>query len=128
MPPPTLDDPSYGALRPLAEGEEDDGQYREDPSIYWKDERYNRPAAPAVKQTVAPRPQYYQPAVQQQQYEQPQYQAQQYQAPQQQYQAPQHRFTYTQPRSYYQPPAQSQPQPQPGYDINTGSYTISYTG
>lgn len=139
VPPSTTDEQNYSAVRPLAPGEEDDGQYREDPSVYYTDERYNRPAAPA-KQAPAPRPQYYQqPAAQyeepqEQQYEQPQqYQAQQYQT--QQYQAPQqqqqHRFQYQQPRAYYQPQQQqryqAQPQ-QPGYDINTGSYTVSFTG
>lgn len=138
VPPPTTDDQNYAAIRPLAPGEEDDGQYREDPSIYWKDERFNRPAAPTVaKQTPAARPQYYQP-----QYEEPQ-QAQ-YEEQPQQYQAPQHRFQYSQqtqsqqqqPRAYYQTQAFHQPQPQqqqrhqpqPGYDVNTGSYTVSFTG
>ncbi|CAA9999139.1 unnamed protein product [Nesidiocoris tenuis] len=43
VPPPTTsnNDTPYPALGP---NEEDDGQYREDPSIYYKDEKYNRPA------------------------------------------------------------------------------------
>lgn len=138
VPPPTTDDKNYAAVSPLGPGEEDDGQYREDPRIY-EDPRYNSPAsAPAVKQ--APRPQYYQPQPaaipqqhqyqqvqeQEEQYEQPQYRApqqpqyQQQQYQPQQYQAPQHRFQYAQQRQ--------QPVQQPGYDINTGSYTISYSG
>lgn len=130
VPPPTTDEQNYSAIQPLAPGEEDDGQYREDPSVYWKDARYNsQPAAPVQKQ--APRPQYYQP---QQQVAAPQYDEQEYEQPQ--YQAPQHRFQYAQQREqqqYYQPQPVQQPkyhqgQPQPGYDINTGSYSISYSG
>lgn len=136
VPPVATDEQNYAAnIRPLAPGEEDDGQYREDPDVYWKDARYNQPAAAPV-QKQAPRPQYYQqpaaapaaPQYQEEEYEQPQYV---------QPAAPQHRFQYQQPRAYYQAPVQ-QPryhqaqhqaqQPQPGYDINTGSYSISYTG
>lgn len=138
MPPPTTDEQNYSAnIRPLGPGEEDDGQYREDPSVYWKDERYNQAAAAPV-QKQAPRQQYYQP---QQQQVAPQYEEQEYEQPQ--YQAPvaQHRFQYAQqreqqqPRAYYQAPAVQQqqqryqaPAPQPGYDINTGSYSVSYSG
>lgn len=142
MPPPTTDEQNYSAnIRPLGPGEEDDGQYREDPSVYWKDERYNQAvAAPVQKQ--APRQQYYQPQQQQQQQVAPQYEEQEYEQPQ--YQAPvaQHRFQYAQqreqqqqPRAYYQAPVVQQqqqryqaPAPQPGYDINTGSYSVSYSG
>lgn len=138
VPPPTTDDQNYAAIRPLGPGEEDDGQYREDPSIYWKDERYNRPAA---KQAAAPRPsQYYSQPQQPAQYEEeePQYQQAQYQQPQQQhrfqYQQPEQPKAYYQTQAYHQQPAQRQQpryqaqQPQPGYDINTGSYTVSFTG
>lgn len=40
VPPPTVNDKTPNSLGP---NEEDDGQYREDPSIYYKDEKYNRP-------------------------------------------------------------------------------------
>lgn len=134
VPPSTTDDQNYAAIRPLGPGEEDDGQYREDPNVYWKDERYNKPAAAPV-QKQAPR---YQP----QQQVAPQYEEQEYEQPQQYqaYQAPQHRFQYAQQREaqapvaprqqYYQPQQQryQAPAPQPGYDINTGSYSVSYSG
>lgn len=130
VPPPTLTNSNYPALGP---NEEDDGQYREDPSIYYKDDRYHsKPSA----QSYQPRPapvqynsapqQYYQNTVGQAPAPAPA--APVYQQPQQQ----QHRFQ-AQPQYYQQP--QQQPQQRADYwhpnakvDINTGSYSLSYTG
>ncbi|XP_061704082.1 activating signal cointegrator 1 complex subunit 2 homolog [Cydia pomonella] len=81
VPPPTLNDPS--SHNALTDGQEDDGQYREDPKIY-EDPKYNgrsqsRPSA--IRQFLKPsqpEPQYQQQTYQQpQQYQQQQYQPQQ---------------------------------------------------
>lgn len=128
MPPSTVDNNQYDAARPLAEGEEDDGQYREDPSIYYKDDRYNsKPAYKTPSYQPVQQQQYYQPTaapvVQQQPQHRFQYQAEQqpryYQQPQTTYQS-----TYQQPQARYQQhhPAAT------NYDLNTGSYSLSYTG
>lgn len=122
VPPPTLSNSNYP---PLGPNEEDDGQYREDPSIYYKDSRYN--TQPAPQHQNRPAPVAYNPA------------------PQQYYRntaEPQHRFQPQQPQQpqqhqqqYYQPlaPAVSQQRadywhPNAKVDINTGSYSLSYTG
>ncbi|XP_075974458.1 cuticular protein 97Eb [Anticarsia gemmatalis] len=65
VPPPTLNNPSSNAL---TDGQEDDGQYREDPSIY-EDPKYNSRSQPRP----APIRQYHQPA---QPTQAPQYQPQ----------------------------------------------------
>uniref|UniRef100_A0A336MP06 CSON014714 protein n=1 Tax=Culicoides sonorensis TaxID=179676 RepID=A0A336MP06_CULSO len=146
VPPPTLSVSNANSI-PLGPDEEDDGQYREDPSIYWKDPKYNngvkhsavKPAVPAYRPPAtnynsAPN-QYFQnnidrsapvaPIVPQQpQYRQPAvYQPQPYQQPRYQpYQpAPQNR--------YYNPNARADFASHPSiqnFDINSGSYTINY--
>ncbi|XP_055616483.1 activating signal cointegrator 1 complex subunit 2 homolog [Toxorhynchites rutilus septentrionalis] len=132
VPPPTLTNNQYPALGP---NEEDDGQYREDPSVYYKDSRYNsKPAAPAYR--PRPAPVNYNPAPQQY------YQSNAAPTPAPAYQQPQHRYQ-PQPQQHYQPQPQQQyyqpptpaPQQRSEYwhpnakvDINTGSYSLSYTG
>lgn len=130
VPPPTLTNSNYPALGP---NEEDDGQYREDPSIYYKDDRYNsKPSAPAYQSRPAPvqynsgPQQYFENNVNQA----PAQAAPVYQQPQQQQQQ-QHRFQ-AQPQYYQQPQQQQQRSdywhPNAKVDINTGSYSLSYTG
>lgn len=125
VPPPTLTNTNYPALGP---NEEDDGQYREDPSIYYKDDRYNsKPTAPAY--APRPAPVQYNPAPQQYyQNNVGQAPAPVYQQPQQQQQ--QHRFQ-PQPQYYQQPQPQQRADywhPNAKVDINTGSYSLSYGG
>lgn len=134
VPPPTLNNNNYP---PLGANEEDDGQYREDPSVYYKDSRYNsKPAsAPAYQPRPAPA---YQPRPAPVQYNsapQQYYQNNVTPAPapapvEPTYQQPQHRFQ-PQPQ-YYQPAAPQQRNeywhPNAKVDINTGSYSLSYTG
>lgn len=99
VPPPTINDNPSNAL---ADGQEDDGQYREDPSIY-EDPKYNskgrahRPSANfQFHQTAQPAPQP-RAEYQQTQYNQPQYQ--------QQYQPSQFRSSplFSQQTSFSQP-------------------------
>lgn len=82
VPPPTLSNDRPG---PLGDGEEDDGQYREDPSIY--DTKEYRSNLPVPKQ-AARRPANYQPVrhsfQQPTQYQQPAQQPAQYEQPAQQ--------------------------------------------
>uniref|UniRef100_A0A1L8E3U0 Putative cuticular protein 97eb n=1 Tax=Nyssomyia neivai TaxID=330878 RepID=A0A1L8E3U0_9DIPT len=121
VPPPTLDN-NPEAIRALGPNEEDDGQYREDPSVYYKDEKFNTPARQhpvsqhGFNYQAAPNQYYAQNTVQEQE---PVYQPQQ-----------QHRFNYQQP--YYQPQQHhGRYQAHPSathFDINTGSYTLQYTG
>ncbi|XP_059610603.1 cuticle protein 3 [Phlebotomus argentipes] len=121
VPPPTLDN-NPEAIRPLGPNEEDDGQYREDPSVYYKEEKYNTPvrSQPATQHGFnyqAGPNQYYNENA-----------AVREQAPV--YQQPQHRFNYQQPH-YYQPQSHGRYQAHPAathFDINTGSYTLQYTG
>ena len=130
VPPPTLNkDNPYPTLGP---NQEDDGQYREDPSIYYKDDKYNTPVAAAAPR-AQPAPVRYNPGPQQYytnnvqaRPEAPVYQPQ----PQ-----PQHRFQAQPQQQYYQPAQQAQPQydlfrghPAHNVDINTGSYTLNYSG
>ncbi|XP_029718191.2 pupal cuticle protein 27 [Aedes albopictus] len=122
VPPPTLTNTNYP---PLGPNEEDDGQYREDPSVYYKDARYNsKPPSPAYQ--PRPAPVQYNPAPQQY------YQNNVTPAPAPAapvYQQPQHRFQ-PQPQ-YYQAPQQQRSEywhPNARVDINTGSYSLSYTG
>ncbi|KAM8704966.1 hypothetical protein ACLKA7_009427 [Drosophila subpalustris] len=141
VPPPTL---SNNNPYPLGPNELDDGQYREDPAVYYKDQKYNRPIAaskfslsdfgrgyqqqqpqyaPAPAPAPAPARPYYNPT--------PQY----YNPP-----APQPRY-YQQPapQPYYGPQQQQQHQPYNGQpeqhhpalrnlNLYTGSYSIDYTG
>lgn len=100
VPPPSVSDPtSHNAL---TEGQEDDGQYREDPKIY-EDPKYNgraqsRPSA--IRQFLKPT----QPEPQYQEY-QPQ---QNYQQPQQNYQQPEYQQARQQPSSFRSNPVYSQ--------------------
>lgn len=143
VPPPTLNNDNN--RQPLGPNEQDDGQYREDPSIYYKSDKYNTLPAPRTasnqRLNLKPQqPQYQQPQpqYQQPQYQQPQPQYQplrqqpQYQQPQPQYQQPQYQPqqpSYQQPRQYYQQPGNLfQGHPAEHIDINTGSYSLSYTG
>ncbi|XP_053695693.1 pupal cuticle protein 27 [Sabethes cyaneus] len=122
VPPPTLTNNNH-AYPPLGPDEEDDGQYREDPSIYYKDSRYNtKPSAPAYQ--PRPAPVQYNPA--------PQQYYQNNVTPAPAYQQPQHRFqAQPQPQQQYYRPAQQRAEywhPNAQVDINTGSYSLSYTG
>ncbi|XP_058127541.1 pupal cuticle protein 27 [Anopheles ziemanni] len=128
VPPPTLSNSNYP---PLGPNEEDDGQYREDPSIYYKDSRYNSKPAPY---NPRPAPVAYNPAPQQyyRNTAAPEVPAATYQPQQPQ---PQHRFQpqpQPQQQQYYQPAVPQhradQWHPNAKVDINTGSYSLSYTG
>ncbi|KAF6213998.1 hypothetical protein GE061_011727 [Apolygus lucorum] len=145
VPPPTVNNNQVNALGP---NEEDDGQYREDPSIYYKDDKYNTPAAQPQQvyrpqqyhqqpqPAYQPQPQAYQPQPQPQAYQpQPAYQPQT-QAYQQSYQQPAY-----QPQPYQQPqqhrfnsqaflnPAQFATHPAVrNIDYYSGSYSIDYSG
>nr|XP_029717714.1 pupal cuticle protein 27-like [Aedes albopictus]XP_029717715.1 pupal cuticle protein 27-like [Aedes albopictus] len=123
VPPPTLTNTNYP---PLGPNEEDDGQYREDPSVYYKDARYNSKPSSVPAYQPRPAPVQYNPAPQQY------YQNNVTPAPAPAapvYQQPQHRFQ-PQPQ-YYQAPQQQRSEywhPNARVDINTGSYSLSYTG
>ncbi|KAH8232631.1 hypothetical protein KR032_010777, partial [Drosophila birchii] len=135
VPPPTL---TNSNPYPLGPNELDDGQYREDPAVYYKDQKFNRPLAPASKfslndfgrghqqpQTYAPQqPQqpYYSPAPPQPQYYNPP-------APQPRYYQPQN--NYYNPQPHQQPYAGLPQQHHPSLknlNLYTGSYSIDYTG
>lgn len=138
VPPPTL---TNSNPYPLGPNELDDGQYREDPAVYYKDQKFNRPLAPASKFSLndfgrgQQQPQAYAPQPPQRPYYSP--------APPQQ---PYYNPPAPQPR-YYQPPApqynnyNAQPHQQPyaglpqqhhpslrNLNLYTGSYSIDYTG
>ncbi|XP_067009255.2 uncharacterized protein Cpr97Eb [Anabrus simplex] len=150
VPPPTLNGNYVGP-----EGY-DDGQYHEDPSIYYKDERYNKPAqksysapthkysynppAPKSYYSSEPEPEYYNPppptpAPRQRNYNPP---APQYSPPAPQYNPPAPQ--YNAPAPQYNPPApQYNPPPQQSYyrpPANRhhvdpglfGSYSVVYDG
>lgn len=68
--PPTLNQ-NQNAVAPLAPNEEDDGQYREDPSVYYKNDVYNQPKTQTTYQQPQQQPAYQQPQ-QQPTYQQPQ--------------------------------------------------------
>lgn len=170
VPPPTIHNDRDSLYPSLRDGEIDDGQYREDPTIYL-DPRFNsKPSKAATQfrvnkpvaqnynynnyQTTAapiqnynnyqttPVPVYQKPSFQtrfsapaQNYYQQQPQQQNYYQQPQPQqnyYQAPQQ--NYYQPRNnYYNSPAATpvdifQGHPAHNIDINTGSYSVSYTG
>lgn len=55
--PPTVNQ-NNNAISPLGPNEEDDGQYREDPSVYYKNDAYSQPAP---KQTYQQPQTYYKP-------------------------------------------------------------------
>ncbi|KAJ6637817.1 Cuticle protein 6 [Pseudolycoriella hygida] len=150
VPPPTVNNDN---ISPLGPNEIDDGQYREDPSIYYKDDKYNtkpvktnNPSSFRLQNTIennfpTQRTENYN------QYQQLNFQPQsRFQLQQQQPQNFQQQ-TQFQPQSYQQTfePRQYQQQQQQSYfpssqadlfrghpatqfDINTGSYSVSYTG
>lgn len=144
VPPPTVN--NNNNINPLGPNEEDDGQYREDPNIY-NDPKYNsKPAGPATAhrfQNQKPQQNYQQPQQQQQQYYSNPAPKQQYFQPQQQqyneepvYQdqpIPQARYLAPTQQYYNQPQYQNQNEqfnghPATNFDINTGSYSVSYIG
>ncbi|KAK7868518.1 hypothetical protein R5R35_004802 [Gryllus longicercus] len=101
----------------------DDGQYREDPSVYYKDDRYNsRPASSSFSNhRFQQQPQRYNPPPP---------------PPQPQYNPPQQ--SYHQPRQY-NPPAPSRyvapgdynifrGHPASNFDVHSGSYSVNYSG
>ncbi|KAL1115800.1 hypothetical protein AAG570_006090 [Ranatra chinensis] len=115
----------------------DDGQYREDPTVYHKNPEYNRPRNQQQQQTwrqpvYNPPPQQnyqlqpqqsYQPQPQQYYQPQPQPQRQQYYQPQQDYYQPRTNFN---PNDYLNP-AQFATHPSvSGVDIFAGSYSVNY--
>ncbi|EDV92790.1 uncharacterized protein LOC6563213 [Drosophila grimshawi] len=134
VPPPTL---TNSNPYPLGPNEIDDGQYREDPAVYYKDQKYNRPIAaskfslndfgrghqqqqpqyapaPApARPFYNPAPQYYNPPAPQQRY---------YQPP-----APQPYYAPQQQQQYNGQPEQHHPALR-NLNIYTGSYSIDYTG
>jgi len=127
VPPPTVNVDNN--VSPLAPGQEDDGQYREDPSIYYKDEKYNNnnnvnsnvKATPYSFNYQAPAQPTQKPYYQQSAYQQPAYQQQNYQQPA--YQQPAYQQPAYQQPAYQQPayqqhrfqPAQTYNQVQPSY-------------
>ncbi|XP_037950302.1 altered inheritance of mitochondria protein 3-like [Teleopsis dalmanni] len=144
VPPPTL---TSNNPYPLGPNEIDDGQYREDPAVYYKDQKFNRPIAaskfslnnnnnnnyyqqPYQQPSYAPppppqpprqeyRPQYYNPPPPPP--PQPRYQPQPYQ---QSYQQPYHQPNYN---SYNNGPTFHHPAIK-NIDIWSGSYSVDYTG
>ncbi|KAH8338443.1 hypothetical protein KR059_004961, partial [Drosophila kikkawai] len=136
VPPPTL---TNSNPYPLGPNELDDGQYREDPAVYYKDQKFNRPLAPASKFSLndfgrghQQQPQAYAPQQPQQPYYSPAPPQQQYYNPP----APQPRF-YQPQNNYYNPQPHQQPYaglPQQHHpslrnlNLYTGSYSIDYTG
>lgn len=149
----------------LGSNGQDDGQYREDPSVYYKDPKYNdgysypgtsssssssrqQYSQPRYNQQAYSQPKYSQPS---QTYSQPSYSSQTYRQPSYSSQASDSQSNYnSQPRysrpryeqdyqnSYYnsQPSYNRQPiyvdpnqfrgHPASNFDINSGSYTVSY--
>lgn len=153
-------------LSPLGPNDVDDGQYREDPSIYYKDDKYN---TEPVKINSQPsrfqlnsfengfsanqqrtenykqfQPQTFQPQSRfQSEFQQPKFQAQSFQQQSQlqpqTFQQPQYQQQSFEPRQYQQqqqqqsyfPSSQAdlfKGHPATQFDINTGSYSVSYTG
>ncbi|XP_053946599.1 uncharacterized protein LOC128855595 [Anastrepha ludens] len=129
VPPPTL---TNNNPYPLGPNEIDDGQYREDPAVYYRDQKYNRPPVAASKFSLnnlnqpqrshynPPAPQYYNPPPP------PPPQQPRYQQFGFQHQPPQYRQPAPPPppppqphyQPHYQPQYQHrsyQPQPQPQY-------------
>jgi len=157
VPPPTVNNDNN--ISPLGPNEVDDGQYREDPSIYYKDDSYNtkpvktsnqqsRFQLNAIQNKPAPQnydqyqPQTFQPqsrfqpqTFQSQNYQQQsQFQPQTFQQPQYQQQSfepRQYQQQYQQQPSPYFPSSQAdlfKGHPATQFDINSGSYSVSYTG
>ena len=132
--PPTLNN-NYNQGNTLG-SDYDDGQYREDPSIYYKSSSFNSaPYRPSYQSRPSYNQQSYnsQPSYQerynsppQQHYNPPQ---QQYNPPQQQYNSPQQQHNY--PQQQYYPkidPNQFRGHPATNFDVYSGSYSVNYSG
>lgn len=133
--PPTLTN-NYPA-KPLGPNEEDDGQYREDPSVYYKNDPYNSDP-PQQQQQSYQQPSFssrfsqasYQPPSQQQSYQQSSFQQQSYQQPS--YRPQTQLSSFSQPRyNNPAPPAfpnynQFNGHPASNVDIFSGSYSVNY--
>lgn len=134
--PPTL---TNNYPKPLGPNEEDDGQYREDPSVYYKNDpnnvdppqqSYSQPSRfsqPTYKQQNYQQSAYQQQSYQQSSYQQPSYQQPSYQQPSLRPQTTFNSFRYNNPS----PPAypnynQFNGHPATNIDINSGSYTVQY--
>ncbi|XP_022909369.1 vacuolar protein-sorting-associated protein 36-like [Onthophagus taurus] len=140
--PPTLTN-NQQALRPLAPNEEDDGQYREDPAAYYKNDAFNsensvnnnnvysnrpsyqsfqsqnyqsQPVYTNTKQDYQ-EPSYQQPSYQQSNYQQSSYQQPSYQQPS--YQQSNYQQPSYQQSNYQQPSYQQSNYQQPSYQQNT---------
>nr|CAD7404404.1 unnamed protein product [Timema poppensis] len=136
VPPPTLQN-SYTGSNSVSGNDYDDGQYHEDPSVYYKNTNYNSAPRQSLFNNPAPAPQqnynYNPPARQQQYYDPPAPQRSYYNPPAQQYNPPQR---YNPPQQYNAPrpaPARVDPNqfaghPATSFDVNTGSYSLSYSG
>ncbi|XP_044258230.1 adhesive plaque matrix protein isoform X2 [Tribolium madens] len=112
VPPPTLKINNDYA-KPLGSNEEDDGQYREDPSVYYKNEPYAQ-TQPRPPTAYRPQPAYqptYQPSFR-----------------------PQTSFNnFPRQPNYYNPAPPAYPNyhpfqghPATNVDLNSGSYTVNY--
>jgi hypothetical protein len=132
--PPTLNN-NYNQGNSLG-SDQDDGQYREDPSIYYKSSSFNSaPSRPSYQNTYQSRPSYNehsynhnpQPSYQERYNPPPQ---QQYNPPpQQHYNPPQQRYNY--PQQQYYPkidPNQFRGHPATNFDVYSGSYSVNYSG
>lgn len=129
VPPPTLKINNNYA-RPLSE-DEDDGQYREDPSVYYKNEPYSRPQS-KIPQSI---------------YRQPAYEPEPVYNPQPSYRPtstpyrpsyqpafrPQSNFGFSSQPNYYNPPPPAYPNyhpfqghPATNVDLISGSYSVNY--
>nr|CAD7401215.1 unnamed protein product [Timema cristinae] len=136
VPPPTLQN-SYTGSNSVSGNDYDDGQYHEDPSVYYKNTNYNSAPRQSLFNNPAPAPQqnynYNPPARQQQYYDPPAPQRSYYNPPAQQYNPPQ-RYNPTQQYNAPRPaPARVDPNqfaghPATSFDVNTGSYSLSYSG
>jgi hypothetical protein len=146
--PPTLTNNNYNQGNSLG-SDYDDGQYREDPSVYYKSSSFNSaPNRPSYQNTHQSRPSYNQqsynynpqPSYQghssptpQHQYSPPQ---QQYNPPQKQYNPPQQQYNrpeqqYNRPEQQYYPkidPNQFRGHPATNFDVYSGSYSVNYSG
>lgn len=137
VPPPTLTNTNPNHA-PLGPDEQDDGQYREDPSVYYKGQYPARQASASKFQlnNIAPSQQRYNPpppppAPVQQHYNPPAQQPQYYSPPPVQ----PHRFQPQQsPPAYFQNHLKNLNTPQDHHpalkniDLYSGSYSVSYTG
>lgn len=137
--PPTLKNDNYAVAKPLGPNEEDDGQYREDPSVYYKNDVYNNepPSKPAYQQpsysSRFSQSSYQQPSYNQQSYQQPSYQQPAYNPPSYRPQTTYNSFASQPSRPAYNPAPPAYPNynqfnghPATNVDILSGSYTVQY--